>query len=455
MEIPKVNLAENTEPLIVRPRRRWRRWVIAGIFLIGAWAVFSSPAMPASGVQAYSPLALISRVGRYVIHGGGLKGEFSDRVNILILGMGGEGHDGPYLTDTIMLASIRPSTGEAGLISIPRDLGIPNPAGGIQKINTVNAFAEADRKGSGGEVASRAVSELLDQPVPYFVRVDFRAFKELIDEVGGVSISVDRAFADASFPAGETGEYRTVAFSAGPQIMDGARALDYARSRMGSNGEGSDFARSRRQQKVLLALKQKLFSTDTLLDPSRIAKILGTLDRHLTTNLSTSDIIRFIELGRRVRTDTIRHAVLDDRPGGELKAAVVDGSFFLIPTEGTFNRIREVARNLFTAEPIVAAAETPLVRIEVQNGTMVTGLAARAAEKLRAAGFAVVSYGNAAERTHASTTLFVIAENKKEERARLAKLLNARIETGAPSGYAEAARSLDFIVVLGTDAANI
>lgn len=336
------------EPMFVRPRRKWKRWVIIAIFLIGAWSVFSSgPVAPSKGVQALSPLALISRVGRYVIHGGGLKGEFSDRVNILILGMGGDGHEGPYLTDTIMVASLKPSTGEAGLISIPRDLGVKSADGALQKINTVNAFAEADRKGSGGEAAMRTVSEVLDLSIPYYVRVDFRAFRELVDEVGGIMVYVDRPFSDATFPTGVNGDTRTISFVAGWQKMDGARALDYARSRMGSNGEGSDFARSRRQQKVLVALKQKLFSTDTLLDPGRIARVMGTLDRHLKTNLGTGDIIRLIELGRRVKTDTIHHLVLDDRPDGELKAAIIDGVFFLVPVEGSFERIRQRARDLF------------------------------------------------------------------------------------------------------------
>lgn len=452
MQVPKVNLAENADPVIVRPRRRWKRWILIAIFLFGAWSVFSSGSVaPSSGVQALSPLALISRVGRYVFQGGGLKGEFADRVNILILGIGGDGHEGPYLTDTIMVASLKPSTGEAGLISIPRDLAVPSSDGKLQKINTVNAFAEAESKGSGGEAAVRIASEVLDLSIPYYVRVDFRAFKEVVDEVGGIMVYVDRLFADASFPTGVNGETRTVSFVAGWQKMDGARALDYARSRMGSNGEGSDFARSRRQQKVLVALKQKLFSTDTFLDPGRIARVLGTLDRHLKTNLGTGDIIRLIEIGRRVKTDTIRHLVLDDRPDGELKAALLDGVFFLVPAEDSFDRIRRLARDVFNA-PSSEAVEPTVTRLEVQNGTTISGLAGRVATKLRTEGFAVVSYGNAAERTHSSTTVYVLSDSSDPSSTKLAELLHAKVERGPPPGFEQTAPPIDFVIILGADA---
>ncbi|MFA4942007.1 MAG: LCP family protein, partial [Patescibacteria group bacterium] len=93
-----------------------------------------------------------------------LKGEDRDRINILLLGMGGKNHDGGYLTDTIMLASIEPSTKKVALLSIPRDLTIPMEGMGWRKINNVNAFAEAKNPGSGGLAISQALGDILKMP---------------------------------------------------------------------------------------------------------------------------------------------------------------------------------------------------------------------------------------------------------------------------------------------------
>ena len=127
-----------------------------------------------------------------------LKGEENDRVNVLLLGMGGQGHDGPYLTDTMMLASVKPSTKQVALMSIPRDLVAP--VSNWQKINSINAYAEQKTPGSGGEATSQAMSELLQTPIDYYVRVDFNGFAKIIDEFGGIEVNVENTLDDYSYP---------------------------------------------------------------------------------------------------------------------------------------------------------------------------------------------------------------------------------------------------------------
>ncbi|MCK5320136.1 LCP family protein, partial [Candidatus Parcubacteria bacterium] len=106
-----------------------------------------------------------------------LKGENIDRVNILLLGMGGKQHEGGYLTDTIILASLEPSTKKVALISIPRDLAIPVEDGNnLRKINSINAYAEMKQADSGGMAISQALSDILNTPIDYYFRVDFEAF---------------------------------------------------------------------------------------------------------------------------------------------------------------------------------------------------------------------------------------------------------------------------------------
>ena len=158
-----------------------------------------------------------------------LEGQKNDQINVLLLGMGGPGHDGPYLTDTIMIASIRPSENKVALISIPRDLGVKIANYGTQKINHANHFGEMEKENWGAAFATEVISETFDIDIPYYIRVDFKAFEEIIDEVGGVRVSVDRSFVDYMYPA-PNDLYQTISFTAGPQTMDGQTALTFVRS---------------------------------------------------------------------------------------------------------------------------------------------------------------------------------------------------------------------------------
>lgn len=274
-----------------------------------------------------------------------LKGEPDDRINVLLLGMGGGNNEGPTLTDTLIFASIRPSDGKVGLLSIPRDLQVLIPKYGYRKINHINALAEAEAPGSGAQAATDMVSQILDQSIHYFLRVDFKAFTEIIDEVGEVEVNVERSFVDLQYPDDEFG-FERVEFKAGKQRMDGERALKYARSRHGGGGEGNDFARAARQQKVLLALKDRLLSFDMLLRPGRIKNISASLSSHIQTNIAFGEGMRFAKLLRHMESGAIVNRVLDASPDGLLVERTYNGAFVLEPQSGTWNEIREVAAEL-------------------------------------------------------------------------------------------------------------
>ena len=137
-------------------------------------------------LDASNPNATIfDRVRNFVLAGDRtVEGFKDDRVNILLLGVGGEGHDGEQLSDTIILASIKPSTKQIALLSIPRDLSVDIPGYGVRKINAANAFGEQTNPGEGGTLAAQVVSETLGTPIPYWIRIDFKAFEEIIDKLG-------------------------------------------------------------------------------------------------------------------------------------------------------------------------------------------------------------------------------------------------------------------------------
>lgn len=422
---------------------------------------------------------------------GWLEGQQEDRVNILLLGVGGAGHDGPYLSDTNIVVSVKPSTGEVAMISVPRDLGVQIENLGIYKINFADAYGEGKYPGQGGEYARQVFSRTFNLDIPYYVRVDFKAFEEIIDAVGGVTIEVKNSFTDQSYP-GPNYSYQTISFTAGRQEMTGERALQFVRSRHGSNGESSDFARAKRQQQMLSALRDKVLSTDTLLNPGRIQKIWQSLSANLATNLEAGQIAYLFSILKNIDTSRIKNFVLDNSPTGCLTAYIApSGAYILAPKTGSFDEINAAVKKIFdpdfqpaaffaSAKPGATSGSgttvpspsgfTPAAtaKVEIFNGTWRAGLASRYQDKLADEGFSVINIGNSPLRPFSETVLYLtnpgIASSAVE---RLNKIVPGKIETRLPEWltpeydnpktmenemgpkYSEGA---DILIILGTDA---
>lgn len=331
-----------------------------------------------------------------------IRGEKDDRINILLLGIGGPGHQGAYLTDTIIIASLKPSTNEVAFLSIPRDLYVDIPGLGFRKINNANAFGrETNYPGGGEQLTADVVAQVTGLPIHYYARIDFMGFVEAIDRIGGVTVTIDRSFVDPEYPTANFG-YQTVSFRAGEQKMDGKSALVFVRSRHGSNGEGSDFSRSKRQQKILLAVKDKTLSPGTMLNPLRINDLLETVGNRTKTNMELQEIVRLAWLVQEIDTDRIVTAVLDTRPTGLLISSTTpDGAAILMPRAGDFSEIQLLARNLFLQGRVAGEQ----ARVAVQNGTGEKGVAEAVAKELRESAFTVVSVSNAKRRDIAETII--------------------------------------------------
>ncbi|MBI3984365.1 MAG: LCP family protein [Candidatus Levybacteria bacterium] len=280
-----------------------------------------------------------------------LKQAEPSKINVLILGIGGGSHDGPNLTDTIILANIDGAKNKVTLTSIPRDLWIPVLEGGNKKINEAYAKGEVKRKGGGIALSEAVVENVTGQPVDYAVRIDFNGFVRAVDIIGGLDIIVDKTLDDYRYPisgkeddtcgfseediqafvATESAEqklaekfscrYKHLHFDAGPQHLDGEMALEFVRSRHGVNGEGSDFARSKRQQKVITAFKDKIFSAQTLINPAKILSLYDILKDSIDTNIKQEEFDDFIRLAQKMKDAQITSLVIDtgdevnDRPG--------------------------------------------------------------------------------------------------------------------------------------------
>lgn len=242
------------------------------------------------------------------------------RTNVLILGVPGGGYAGADLTDTIIVLSVDVPRKTAAMISIPRDIWSETLK---DKINSAYHYGEEKKKGGGFILAKTIVEDAIGIPVHYGVLIDFSGFQSMINEIGGVTINVPQAFTDTEFPI--TGKeddacnndptfacrYESVHFDEGIQEMDGKRALVYVRSRHAKGGEGTDFARGRRQQEVLLALKDKIFSPNVLFSFRRTKTLARLFDETIDTDMTIGEALTFIKLASRTPRDYMRSVSIE------------------------------------------------------------------------------------------------------------------------------------------------
>ena len=402
-----------------------------------------------------------------------LKGEGRARINILLLGMGGKNHEGGYLTDTIMLASLEPSSKKVALLSIPRDLTIPMEGMGWRKINNVNAYAEAKTPGSGGVAISQALSDILETPVDYFIRLDFKGFVNVIDELGGIEVYVENTLEDPSYPimGREEAEpyesrFEHLYIPAGWQKMDGELALKYVRSRYGYGAEGSDFARARRQQRVIEAAKNKFLSKNTLFRPTIITNIIDELHEHLSTNIKIWEAIKLWNMFKDVSGENITNKVLDNSSSGLLiDGRGEDGAYILTPRSGDFAEIQYLVNNIFSDAPVEAKTKVRVEKasLDIRNGTWVNGLASESALDLEKYGFNVVRISNSSQKDFQKSVIYDLTYGEKMESLFILKeKTGANVSFNLPQWLIDNIKEEladeknpeqpDFILILGQDA---
>lgn len=414
----------NTNP---EPRKPRRFFYVIG-FVVVAVILFSTTMMM-SGDSRQPWLSHIPLIGKLLTATvDKLDGEDADRINILLLGVGGDNHEGGTLADTIILASLQPSTKKVALISIPRDLSVPNRNGVWQKVNSINAYAEKNKE-DGALVTAQTLSELLDLPIQYYIRVDFDGFINIIDEMDGITVDVENVLDDYQYPIrGQEdnpdyyARYQHLHFDKGVQEMDGALALKYARSRHALGAEGSDFARSRRQQKIITAVKDKLLQEENLLKPAMLARIAGQLSDHISTNIKVWEGLRLWDLFKDVNKEQISSRGFDDGPNGLLVASRgVDGAYLLIPKTGNFGEIKTVIHDIFgtitdgSGVPKELEVSKEPAKIEIRNGTNIDGLAAEVSSRLEGSNITVIRTANAAKRDLTDAVIYDLTYGEKPE----------------------------------------
>lgn len=281
------------------------------------------------------------------------EGVQQDRVNILLIGIGGDTHpgSGKALADAVMVLSLKPSTGQAAMISIPRDYYVSMGRQGKHRINAAHEIGESDGPGGGPKLLMEAAQTVLGQPMHAYVRIDFAAFRKIIDELGGIDVYVHRSFYDFLFKDG---------FKQGWQHMNGDRALRFARYRYVMSEEGNNYARELRQQQVLAAIRDKVRS----LPPQqalRLAAVARAVSSHTSTNLTTEQLVNLYSRYRNMSRDQVRHVSLAPFTRSIPTGDPNDPTPAVGPRSGDDRQIQAMARTVFREmTPIVTKSQIQL-----------------------------------------------------------------------------------------------
>lgn len=272
------------------------------------------------------------------------------RTSFLILGTAGGNHSGDDLTDSIIFLSTENRTGKTLVLSLPRDIWIaPLRA----KLNTVYHYR-------GLAETKNVVEEILGQKVNYALLIDFDFFTEVVDFLDGVEVEVERTFDDFKYPiAGKEDDlcdgdpeyqcrYEHLYFEAGSQTMDGATALKYVRSRNAEGEEGTDFARSQRQQRLLSAIQKKIFTPEIMLNPWQIQQLVRITLANVKTDIPSSDYFDLIKIFLKWRKVNFKMLVLNDGylinpPTSKVK---YDNQWVLIPKNGDWQEVHKYLQKL-------------------------------------------------------------------------------------------------------------
>lgn len=366
-----------------KKKKSWKKRIILTllvIFLVGGSVVGAKAYMLAKKMfQGGAAPGLLGFLGQ-----GQLKGEADGRINILLLGMGGGDHPGGTLTDTIMVASIKPATNEVAMLSVPRDLYVNVDGYGKDKINAAHALGEQKKYPGGGIALSKeTVNKTLDLPIHYTVRVDFEGFSKLVDAVGGVDIDVEEDLYDPFYPDGN------YSVKKGMHHMDGKAALKYARSRETT----SDFDRAKRQQKIIVAVKEKVLSASTLTNPQKMNDILNVLGDHIKTDMQIWEAQKLGTMFQKVDKNKIVNRVLDNSADGPLESSNAYGMYTLVPKTGNFKEIQAIAKNIFTDSALRGEA----AKIQILNAAGVSGQAKKTADSMSGLGLKIEDMSNAKE----------------------------------------------------------
>jgi LCP family protein required for cell wall assembly len=376
--------------------------------------------------------------------------EGQDRVTILVLGIDQRcDEEGPTRTDTMMLFSMDPVARSAVMLSLPRDLWVEIPGFGVDKINQAHFLGEFfEYPGGGPALAIETVEAALGIKIDYFAAVNFDAFVEGVDEIGGIDIVVPETINDNKYPDNCYG-YEPFFIGEGEQHLDGQMALKYARTRATFGG---DVDRANRQQQVVMAVRNKILRLDMapqLL--TRAPELWRIFQDNVRTDLSLNEVVQLALLAEQIPAENIQSKVIDFEY--VYSETAPDGQQVLVPVR---DNIRQLRNELFAPPAIPTPSFDDLpegmrqedARIAISNGTHIFGLAAASEEYLAERDFNIVEIGNADSADYQTTQIIDYGSHPDTTTylVRLIGLPPLNVKSGE-----DAEGEYDILIVLGDD----
>lgn len=386
-----------------------------------------------------------------------LGAEGDGRINILLLGIGGANHDGADLTDTIMIASINPVDHSAILLSIPRDLWVKIPGNGYDKINAAYTYGKQNSKAKtlagqeqdGIKLLDQTLQPIISIPIHYHALFDFTAFKDIVNDLGGVTFYVPEQLYDPTI-AWENA-YNSVIAQKGTQTFNGQRALLYAKSRETS----SDFARGERQRQLLVAIKDKALSLGTFSNPVKVVQLLNSLGQNVYTDFDNGSIKCLYKQANQIPSSSIKSLDMVTPPHNLLTTDNMNGRSVVVPKAGEFdysavqNYIRTTLKDGYLAKENASVA--------IYNATSVAGAATAQSKVLKSYGYNVTTIDNSPAPTNPATTTVVDLSKgiDKYTKHYLQRRYGVSIVSKVPSQFGiSPPAGTNFVIILGKDVAN-
>ena len=377
-----------------------------------------------------------------------LKKDANGRTNVLVLGtsgyeMDGSGHDGAFLTDSIMILSLDQETKDVAMMSLPRDLYVGNTCTATGKVNEIYWCSNQDGTDelSGAKAAMEQIGDILGIDFQYYAHINWGALKQVVDALGGVTVTLDEDIAD---------DWTNTFINAGvPTTINGDQAVGLARARHGT--ASGDFTRGASQQKILLAIRDKMVENGLSL--LQVMDIMGAVGDNVRTDFNADEVKSLYNLAKDFPMENIRQISLYDPEGVNsyvTTGTLGNGISYVLPVAGNLNysEIQAYLKKMLNSNDL----EREGAELQVLNGTSEAGMAGSEKTKLEEKGFSVASIDDAPEGTCSNKVCVYVLNDKLVKTAEKLKEFYG-LETldsyeNIPITY-YTKPAYDFIIILG------
>ena len=356
-------------------------------------------------------------------------------VNILLLGMDiGDpsqvDNQSIKRTDTIMVANYNPQNKKMHLVSIPRDTLI-NVNGKNAKINSLYAIG-------GYPKIKSEVEKLLNVNINYIVKIDYNAFREIIDAIGGIEMKIDR-----NMIYDDEGQNLHINFKAGETVtLDGKKAEEFFRWRKNNDGSGfanGDLDRIENQQKFISKVIEKCTSPFIMF---RVPKIMSALGDNIETNMSSFEVLNYGLKFTNIKKENTIMATTAGTP------KTINGESFLIFDKSANKDILSSLVSSTSSRNLPENISKDDIRIKILNATKINGLAAKEEKELNSMGYKKIDTGN----TELSDKSVILSNNDDKLQVILQDL---NIKNTDRKENKTEYNDYDVIIILGKDFATL